>query len=89
MSRPVRIHSPSPTYTEIARRARLQGAVILQAVIDVNGEVTNIEVLRPLALGLTESAVSAVSSWKFKPATLDGKPIPIYYTLTVQFTLVQ
>ncbi|MXX75530.1 MAG: energy transducer TonB [Holophagales bacterium] len=87
VTKPERISAPQPQYTEIARRARIQGAVILQATIDKNGDVTDAKVLKPLPMGLAEAAVSAVEQWKFKPATLNGKPVAVYYNLTVTFEL--
>lgn len=87
MTRPVRLAGGDPAYTEIARRAREQGVVILDAVIDETGSVTGIEVIKSLRFGLTESAVRAVGSWRFRPATLDGRPLAVRYTLTVRFAL--
>jgi TonB family protein len=84
---PEKIHAPQPTYTEIARKARVQGVVIVQAIIDKAGNVTNIKVLKGLPMGLEESAVEAMKQWKFKPATLNGKPVTVYYNLTVNFKL--
>jgi len=84
---PVRTFSPSPQYTEIARKARVQGYVTVQTIIDKEGNVTNVKVLKPLSMGLTEEAVKAVKSWKFKPATLNAKPVEVYYVLTVNFQL--
>jgi protein TonB len=84
---PERTYSPQPTYTEIARKARIQGVVIVQAIIDKEGNVTNVKVLKGLPMGLEESAVEAIKQWKFKPATLHGKPVTVYYNLTVNFKL--
>jgi protein TonB len=84
---PVRIHDPRPLYTEVARKARIQGVVILQAVIDREGNVTEVTVLKPLPFGLSEAAVDAVRQWRFKPATLNGRPVTVYYNLTVNFSL--
>ncbi len=87
VSKPVKISAPMPAYTEPGRKARIQGTVIVQAIIDKQGDVTNIKVIKPLAMGLAEAAVSAIKQWKFKPATLRGKPVDVYYNLTVTFTL--
>lgn len=85
--RPEKISGPDPQYTEIARKARIQGVVILEAIIDKEGNVRNVKVLKPLPMGLDQAAVDAVTSWKFKPATLNGKPVDVYYNLTVNFRL--
>jgi TonB family protein len=84
---PERVYAPQPTYTEIARKARIQGVVIVQAIIDREGNVTNVKVLKGLPMGLEEAAVEAMKQWKFKPATLNGKPVTVYYNLTVNFKL--
>ncbi len=84
---PVRVHSPDPHYPEEARHARVQGVVILQTIIDKVGNVTDIKVLKGLPSGLTEAAVEAVSKWRFKPATLEGKPVAVYYLVTVSFSV--
>lgn len=84
---PVKVHAPSPEYTEIARKARIQGVVIVQAIVDKNGNVQNVKVLKGLPMGLDKQAVEAIKGWKFEPATLNGKPVDVYYNLTVNFTL--
>ncbi len=84
---PVKVFAPQPQYTEEARRARIQGVVIVQAIIDCRGFVTEVSVLKGLPLGLSEAVVSAISQWRFEPATLDGRPISVYYNLTVNFRL--
>lgn len=87
VARPVKIFSPKPQYTELARRAGLEGIVILQAVIDKQGQAGEVEVLRGLPLGLSESAVAAVERWRFEPATLRGRPVRVFLSLTVKFNL--
>ena len=87
VNKPEKLSAPQPQYTEIARKARIQGLVIVQAIIDKNGDVTNVKVLKGLSMGLTEAAVAAVKQWKFKPATLRGKPVDVYYNLTINFSL--
>lgn len=84
---PVRIHYIEPRYPEVARKARLQGVVIVQAIVNTSGEVENVRVLRGLGMGLDQAAVDAVKQWRFQPATLHGRPVPVYYNLTVNFQL--
>ena len=76
-----------PAYTEIARRARIQGIVVVETIIDTQGSVTDVRVLKSLPMGLSESAVDAVKQWRFRPATLDRRPVSVYFTLTVKFDL--
>lgn len=90
MTEPIRISGPEPEYTEEAREQGVHGVVILQAVVDEDGDVGHVHVLRPLeplSSGLTDSAVEAVRQWKFKPAEMDGEPVAVIYALTVKFAL--
>ncbi len=87
ITEPVRLSGPNPIYPEAARRARIQGVVVLECTIGKAGKVTRVIVLRGLPLGLTESAESAVRKWTFKPSTLNGKPVEVLYILTVRFNL--
>ena len=84
---PKRIYAPDPHYPEEARHGRIQGVVILQTIIDALGNVKDVKVLKGLPSGLTESAVDAVSSWRFEPATLEGRPVAVYYLVTVSFSV--
>lgn len=85
VGRPEKISGDPPVYTELARRARVAGVVIIEVVIDEQGNVTSTRVLKGLPMGLDRVAVDAVQTWKFKPATMYGKPVAVYYTLTVNF----
>lgn len=84
---PKAIRKVNPVYPEIARKARIEGVVILDIIIDKQGNVRNIKVLRPLGMGCTEAAIEAVKQWKYEPSTLNGKPIEIQGTITVTFKL--
>ena len=84
---PRRVYSPTPQYTDVARMNRLQGVVIVQGVITKKGDYICVEVLQGLPLGLTESALETLRTWKFEPATLDGKPVTARYVLTTNFRL--
>jgi protein TonB len=83
--KPVLIDRVEPQYTETARRVRLEGTVIVQAVIDEEGRVVDVKILKPLPMGLDKAAVDAVSRWRFKPATFHDRPVKVYYSLTVNF----
>jgi periplasmic protein TonB len=87
MTRPVLLSGRQPRYTELARRAGTQGVVILEAVIDKQGRVTNVRVLKQLKMGLDEEAVAAVKEWVFEPARIGKQPVAVYYTLTVNFQI--
>lgn len=82
---PEKLYAPQPRYSEEARKARLQGAVILQTVIDALGNVSEVKVLKGLSAGLTESAIETVRQWRFRPATRNGEPVPVYFNLVVTF----
>lgn len=84
---PQKILHIAPVYPELARRARLSGMVILEATIDTEGNVVNLQILRGLGLGLDDAAVSAVSQWKYTPTFYNGRPVDILLTVTVQFKI--
>lgn len=84
---PIVTRRVQPKYTESARSARVTGVVIVEAVIDKNGNVDEARILKGLPMGLGEEAVAAVKQWKFKPGTLNGAAVPVIFDLTVNFTL--
>jgi protein TonB len=75
-----------PDYPEIARQARVEGVVILEATTDVFGRVTGVRVLRSLPL-LDAAAVDAVCQWVYEPMVINGRPRPVTFTVTVRFVL--
>ena len=83
---PRRLREVRPRYTNRARKACVEGSIVLQAVISKEGRVEDIAVLRPLP-GLTDAAVDAVSRWRFEPARLSGRPVVVNYTLAINFRL--
>lgn len=91
VTNPVLIESTkvTPEYPELARQARLTGNVILQAVITKSGTVEEVKVLRvdKPNLGFESAAVQAVQQWRYKPATQGGRPVDVYFTINVSFTL--
>ncbi len=87
MTRPEILHQVQPRYPELARRAGVQGSVSVEAVIDQQGFVTNVRVLRGLPMNLDRAAVEAIQQWRFKPAMMGDHPVKVYYNLTVNFTI--
>lgn len=83
---PERIGGAVPVYPEIARRARVDGVVILEALIDEHGRVGRLKVLRSEPL-LDAAALDAVATWRYTPPMLNGVPIPVLMTVTVRFNL--
>ncbi len=75
-----------PEYPGIAREARIEGIVILEATTDVYGRVSSVRVLRSIPL-LDEAAVAAVRQWVYEPLMLNGRPRPVTFTVTVRFVL--
>ncbi len=86
IKQPVRIVDVQPVYPDVARQARVEGIVIIEAVIGPTGGVQEARVLRSQPL-LDEAALAAVRQWKFTPTLLNGVPVPIVMTVTVNFTL--
>ncbi len=85
---PARVVYVAPVYPLAARAAHKEGVVIIEATIDEQGNVTDTQLLRSIPL-LDEAALAAVRQWKFSPTLLNGTPVPIVMTVTVNFTLTQ
>jgi TonB family protein len=86
---PTLISKVEPTYTQEARAARIEGAVVLRIEIDTEGVPQNIRVLRGLDPGLDQNAIDNVSKWRFRPGMKDGKPVTIVAQVQVNFRLLQ
>jgi TonB family protein len=90
ISGPTVLMRVEPKYTDEATQARVVGTVILQAVVQTNGTANILKVVKPLPLGLTESALEAIQQWKFRPAvSRNGKEIPVAINIEVDFNLEQ
>ena len=85
---PVLIHKTEPEYSDEARRAKLQGMVVLWIDIDIHGVPQNITVQQGLGLGLDERALETVKQWRFLPAMRNGKAIPSRALVEVTFRLL-
>lgn len=88
VSAPRVLSKVEPEYSEEARKAKWQGEVGLQVIVDANGNPTSIRVTRSLGLGLDEKAIEAVSKWRFAPGMKDGKPVPVSANIAVTFRLL-
>src|ERR1700674_3454501 len=75
-----------PDYPPLARQARIQGTVVLHAIIDKEGKVAQLEVISGHPL-LVQAALDAVKQWRYKPTQLNGDPVEVDTTITVTFTM--
>lgn len=89
INNPSLLRQVKPIYTSDAMRAKIQGTVVLDAVIKADGTVGDVRVKRSLdrANGLDQAAINAAKQWLFRPATKDGKPVDILVTLEVDFRI--
>ena len=88
VSPPVVLHQVDPEYSEEARKAKYGGTVLLRLVVDKEGRVSNVQVVRSLGMGLDEKAIEAVNKWKFKPGMKNGIPVAVMATVEVNFRLL-
>jgi len=89
---PEPIHWPTPSYTPQARKDKVQGAVVTAVDVDAGGNVAGVKVTalslsNNLSDGLDESVLQTLRTWKFKPGTKDGRPVPVRVTVEVNFRL--
>jgi protein TonB len=83
---PQRIRHVPPAYPPDALAARIQGVVIVEVTIGTDGSVSDARILRSIPL-LDAAALDAVRQWKFTPTLLNGQPVPVIMTTTVNFAL--
>lgn len=84
---PVILKRFEPTYPDLARRAGIDGIVELEVSIDATGKVTEVEVVRGLPLGLSQSAADAVRRWTYRPARTADGPVASRKSVRIRFTL--
>lgn len=80
------VHQVKPNYPPLARQARIQGSVVLQAVIGKDGSIQNLRLVSGHPM-LAPSAIDAVKQWKYRPYFLNGEPVEVDTQITVNFTL--
>src|SRR6201993_5485582 len=76
-----------PTYPQMAKIARVQGAVVLAAIIGKDGTIQNLHVVSTASPLLNQAAIDAVKQWRYRPYILNGEPVEVDTTVTVNFTL--
>ena len=80
------VHKVTPQYPPLAKQARIQGVVVLQALIGKDGNIQNLHVVSGHPM-LTTAALEAVKEWKYKPYYLNGEPVEVETTINVNFSL--
>ena len=81
------IKKPQPVYPPIAKSARIQGTVVLQAYIGKDGTIQNLKMVSSASPLLVQSAMDAVKQWVYQPTLLNGEPVDVITEITVNFTL--
>ena len=84
---PQLIFAPDPEFSDEARRAKFQGICVVSLIVDPQGNPQRVQVVRHLGMGLDQKAVDAVKQYRFKPATLQGKPVPVEVNIEVTFRI--
>ncbi|HEX6464264.1 MAG TPA: energy transducer TonB [Vicinamibacterales bacterium] len=85
---PHKVVDVRPVYPELARIARVDGTVTLEAVLDTSGRVTQLRVVRSVPM-LDQAALDAVRQWRYSPSVYGGRPVSVLMTITIRFTLNQ
>jgi len=84
---PKPVYRPIPEYTDSARKRKINGSVTLAMIVTPEGKVRDLKVVKSLDKGLDKQALAAVSTWRFEPATKDGKPVAVHLSADVTFRL--
>jgi len=89
VSAPIPLRRPPPAYTVDAMRARLQGIVVLNCVVQPDGKCTDIRVMQSLdsMFGLDDQAIASAREWRFRPGQRLGSPVPVRVTLEIAFNI--
>jgi TonB family protein len=86
-TQPEEIDRVVPRYPAEARYNGVSGSVVIRGIVRRDGSIDEVEIIKDLPHGLGEAARDAVRRWRFRPATYQGEPIDVYYTVTVNFRL--
>jgi periplasmic protein TonB len=85
---PVPIYEPDPQYSEEARKAKYSGTVLVEIIVDAQGNVRDAQVVKNVGMGLDEKALEAVRTWRFKPGSKNGVPVATRVAVEVYFRLL-
>jgi TonB family protein len=81
------VYHPDSQYTESARKKKINGTVVVLMTVTPEGKVRDVKVIKSLEKSLDQQAMATVSTWKFEPATKDGKPVAVHVPAEVTFRL--
>jgi TonB family protein len=84
---PKPVYTPDPEYSEKARKKKINGTVVVAMIVTQEGRVRDVKIAKSLDAGLDKQALAAVRTWKFEPATKDGKPVAVHLNVDVSFSL--
>ena len=87
VSAPAVLFHVAPQFSEEARQKKFMGVVLINMIVDQQGRPQNVHVLRGVGMGLDEKAIKAVKQYKFKPALLGGKPVPVELNVEINFQM--
>ena len=78
---------PDPPYSKEAKAAKYEGTLVAEGIVTVGGRITNLRILKSPGLGLDESVLKTLKTWKCKPATHEGKPVAALVPFEITFRL--
>ncbi len=86
---PQLVREVKPEYTQEAKDAHIEGTVVVETIVQKDGDVGDVKIVRSLdpTYGLDKEAVKAAKQWKFKPGTKNGEPVPVRISIELTFTL--
>jgi protein TonB len=87
VTEPRKLREVAPAYPPLARRARIQGVVVLDCTVDTRGRVAELSVVKSANSVLDDAALDAVRQWAYTPTLVDGIPVPVRLTVTITFNL--
>ena len=84
---PKAVYHPDPQYTDSARKKKIHGTVVVAMIVTPDGKVRDVKVIKSLDKDLDKQAIAAVGTWRFEPATKDGKPVAVHLKAEANFRI--